>query len=349
MKKKGMLLKGIVVCLSIAVISCAFVGCGNKEKASGDSSKGDKIVIKIGHTDSSKRSTNKAGEWLGKYLSDKTNGRITVEMYPDGQAGDDPQVVEGVKNGTVTMYFGLASVLASAVGDKASCVDLPYLYDDYDAWVKGTFENGGLELFNDALKDSDYECLDMMYNGMRNVISNDKVYHTPKDFKGQKVRIAQNDLNVQIWKHMGANPTPMAWGEVITSLSQGTIDALDHSIGVFNDFKIYEMAPYVTITNHCSSPYPLVCSKKWLKSLSDDDRQLIEEGVHKMCEKQRKEERTNEKEYLKKFEKSGATVYKLTPDEKEIFKKETKPVYEFWAKKVGQNTIDEWLKTAPKD
>ena len=175
-------------------------------------------------------------------------------MYPDGQAGDDPDIAAGVKLGTVTMYFGLASVISSIVGDNANGVELPYLYTNYDNWVEGTFNNGGLDLFNKALEGSGYYCLDMLYNGMRNVISNKKVYHNAADLNGQKVRISQNELNVRIWQAMGANPTPMAWGEVITSLSTGAVDALDHSIGVFNDFNINEMAPHMTITNHCSSP-----------------------------------------------------------------------------------------------
>lgn len=337
--------KVLALLLVFVLLFTMAVGCGEKD---GGDTEGQKIVIKIGHTDSSARSTNVAGEWLNDYLSEKTDGRITVEMYPDGQAGDDPDIAAGVKLGTVTMYFGLASVISSIVGDEASCVDLPYLYPSYDSWVEGTFENGGLELFNKALEGSGYYCIDMMYNGMRNVISNKKVYHNAADLKGQKVRIAQNELNVEIWKAMGANPTPMAWGEVITSLSQGTVDALDHSIGVFNDFKIYEMAPYVTVTNHCSSPYPLVCSTEWLDSLSDEDRELILDGVHQMCEMQRKTERENELQYLKDFEAAGATIYELTDDETAAFKKAVQPVYDMWRNKVGDEVMNAWIATVPK-
>ena len=164
--------KVLALLLVFVLLFTMAVGCGEKD---GGDTEGQKIVIKIGHTDSSARSTNVAGEWLNDYLSEKTDGRITVEMYPDGQAGDDPDIAAGVKLGTVTMYFGLASVISSIVGDEASCVDLPYLYPSYDSWVEGTFENGGLELFNKALEGSGYYCIDMMYNGMRNVISNKKV------------------------------------------------------------------------------------------------------------------------------------------------------------------------------
>ncbi|HRV33448.1 MAG TPA: TRAP transporter substrate-binding protein DctP, partial [Anaerovoracaceae bacterium] len=128
----------------------------------------------------------------------------------------------------------------------------------------------------------------------------------------------------------------------------GTIDALDHSLGVFNDFSLYEMAPYVTITNHCSSPYPLVCSTEWLESLPEDLKPIILDGIHQMCEMQRAEERANEMEYLASFEAAGATIYELTAEESAAFKELCKPAYDLWAEKVGQDLIDAWLATCPE-
>lgn len=342
--------KILALLMAVAMMATLLVGCGNKPADAGDNEGGSteaQYVIKIAHTDSSSRSTNVCGEWLNEYLTEATNGQVAVEMYPDGQLGDDPDLAAGVKLGTVTMYFGLASVVAQIVGDQASCVDLPYLYASYDEWVKGTFENGGLDLFNKALEGSGYVCLDMLYNGMRCVASRDKIYHNAADLAGQKVRIAQNELNISLWQNMGANPTPMAWGEVITSLSQGTVNALDHSLGVFNDFNIHEIAPYITVTNHCSSPYPLICSEDWLNSLPDDLREIVIDGVHQMCEKQRAMERENELGYLEKFAAEGATIYELNDEEIAAFKEAVQPTYDLWREKVGNDVMDAWLATVP--
>ena len=81
--------------LLILVMVFTLAACGGNDDGKG-SAEGEKIVISIGHTDSSSRSTNVAGEWLNDYLSEKTDGRITVQMYPDGQAGDDPDIAAGV-------------------------------------------------------------------------------------------------------------------------------------------------------------------------------------------------------------------------------------------------------------
>lgn len=324
------------------------IGCRPSKEESKEGST-EKIVVKIGHTDSSGRSTHKWSLWLGEYLEEKAPGKFQIEVYSDGQLGDTPDLVAGVKLGTVNVMFDLSSAITATTGPASSCIDLPYLYPSYESWEKGTFENGGLELLNETMKDSGYYCIDMYYNGMRQVASVKKNYHNSNDLKGQKIRIAQNELNIELWEKMGANPTPMAWGEVITSLSQGTIDALDHSLGVFNDFSLHEIAPYITLTNHASSPFLIVCSTEWINSLPKDLRDIFEEGVHKMAAQQRKEERSNEIKYIERFKKEGASVEELSQDEINAFIKSVEPVYDLWRKKVGNELIDRWLGTVPKD
>lgn len=314
----------------------------------GETNTEEPIVIKVGHTDSDTRSTHLWTVWVGEWLEEQAPGRFKVEVYPNGQLGDSPDMVAGVKLGTLTMEFDLSSVVSSVSGAATSAVDLPYLYPTYEDWVEGTFENGGLELFNETLADSGYYCVGMYYNGMRQVISRTGCYHTPEDLKGQKIRVAQNDLDIKSWNAMGAAPTPMAWGEVITSLSTGTIEALDHSLGVFNDFNIHEIAPYITITNHASSPFPIVCSLEWIESLDPADRALIEEAFTLACEQQREEERANEMEYIQRFKDEGATVEELTPEEVEVFKEAVQPVYDDLRSQIGDELMDRWLATVPQ-
>lgn len=147
---------------------------------------------------------------------------------------------------------------------------------------------------------------------------------------------------------MGAAPTPMSWGEVITSLSTGTIEALDHSLGVFNDFSLHEIAPYITLTNHASSPFPIICSLDWFKSLSAEDQALIQEAVTLACKQQRDEERANEMDYIQRFKDEGATVEELTDEEVAAFKAAVQPVYDKWREKVGDEMMDRWLATVPQ-
>lgn len=357
MKRKKILALTLAAAMGLALFS----GCSRPSESGGGTSTDpgaagtgsggteEPIVIKIGHTDSDTRSTHVWSVWLGEWLEEQAPGRFKVEVYPNGQLGDSPDMVAGVKLGTLTMEFDLSSVVSSVAGPASSAVDLPYLYPTYEDWVEGTFENGGLELFNETLADAGYYCIGMYYNGMRQVISRTGNYHNADDLHGQKIRVAQNDLDIQTWNAMGGSPTPMSWNEVLTSLSTGTIEALDHSLGVFNDFNIHEIAPYVTITNHASSPFPIVCSLEWIESLDPEDRALLEEGVTLACEQQREEERANEMEYIQRFKDEGATVEELTDEEVAAFREAVQPVYDNLREQIGDEMMDRWLATVPQD
>ena len=306
------------------------------------------ILVRIAHTDSATRSTHLWSVWLGEYLDEHVPGKFIVEVYPDGELGDTSDLINGLKQNTVNMVFDLSSVVATAAGPDAACIDLPYLYPTYEDWLAGTFENGGLELFQNSLKKYGYYCIDMYYNGMRQVISRTGSYHTPDDVEGQKIRIARNLLNIELWQAMGAYPAPLSWGQVINALEKGQIDALDHSLGVFNDFSLHKTAPYITLTNHASSPFPIITSLEWIESLDPALRVILEDGVHEMAYRQRADERAREHEYLKRFRSEGAIVEELNADEIAIFMQAVQPVYDTWREIAGDDAVDAWLKTIPQ-
>ena len=323
--------------LTITVSSCS--------KPSPDAEK--PIQIRIGHTDSAARSTHLWSVWLGEYLEEKAPGQFIVEVFPEGELGDTPELIDAIKSGDVTVVFDLSAAVAAVAGPEAACIDLPYLYPTYEDWIAGTFENGGLALFNKSLKEYGYYCIDMYYNGMRQVISRTSIYRSLNDLGNQRIRIAQNELNIELWQALGARPVPMPWGEVIASLEHGQIDALDHSLGVFNDFDLHKIAPYITLTNHASSPFPIITSLKWIEALPVNLRSIFEEGVHEMARLQRAEEREKEAEYLKRFAEEGATIETLTSEETAILMEAVQPVYDDWRKKIGDKAMNEWLSTVP--
>jgi len=340
--------KKLAILIAFVMILTAFAGCGGDSGGGGGDNGYAPIDVIIAHTDTTTRSTHVKSVWLGEWLEEQAPGRFNVQVFSDGQLGDSPDIYSGILLGTVTMGFEMSTVLATQAGSEAaSCVDLPFLYPTFEDWIQGMLYNGGIELYNEALNAAGYHCVDLFYNGMRQVISREGIYRNSNDLRGQKVRIPQNELNIMMWQYMGANPTPMSWGEVVTSLQLGTIDALDHALGVFNDFNLHEIAPYPTLTNHSSSPFPIIVSYDWISGLPADMRALFEEGVRLMAAQQREMERGLEGGYLDRFAAAGVEIVELTPAEIAAFTESVQPVYDEWRNRVGSDLIDAWIATRP--
>jgi len=349
--------KVLAIAIAMVMVLAAFTGCGNGGNGGAGGAGGNggdagnvytPINVIIAHTDTSSRSTHIWSEWLAEHLEEVAPGRFNVEVFPDGLLGDSPTLYAGVLLGTVNVAFEMSTVLAAQVGtDEASVIELPFLYPSYEDWIEGMLNRGGLDLWNQSLNEVGYHVIDLFYNGMRQVISRDGIYRTSADLAGTRVRIPQNELNIMMWQYMGANPTPMAWGEVVTSLNLGTIDALDHSLGVFADFNLYEIAPFLTLTNHSSSPFPVTVSYEWLQAMPADMRAIFEDGVRQMAAQQRAHERQIEADHLARFEAAGVEIVALTPAETEAFIEAVQPVWNEWRNRVGDELMDAWLATRP--
>lgn len=316
--------------------------------ASENTPAGDPIVIKIAHTDSGSRSTNVAAEEFKAFIEAETDGRVVVECYPDGQLGDDDDLLKAVQLGTVQVYIGGETVVSSLVGDKVGFTNLPYLYDSFDHFCEANFENGGLELYNELLEGSGFVCLDFEYDGFRNLITSGKAIRSLSDLSGKKIRTANTELYLATYDALDGNPTPMAFGEVYTGLTQGTIDGVDHCLGVMADQKYYEPCDYLTLTNHMCIPLVVVSSTAFVDSLPEDIRPIFEEGIAQMAAKQRELEYAKEQECIQIMADAGVEVIEFTEEQLQEFQAVTAPIYDQWREVLGSDVMDRVLEIVGK-
>lgn len=340
MKKKYLLI-ALTVVLALTVM--CFTGCGN----SGNDTSDDQIIIKAGHTDSEERSVQDALEWFADYMDKETDGKVKVEIYANSSLGDDEELLKGVSMGTVEMYIG-AGNLGTIVGEKANFTQLPFVYDSFETWQSGMMEKGGLELLQEVCADSGLIVLDQMYNGQKTVLAVDKSFSSCADFKGFKIRVTPSDLNVAVWEALGANPTPISWGEVYTSLTQGTIDGVDHGLGTFWDNKFYEKGKYITLTNHLYQALDVVTSQSFIDSMPEDIQAIFYAGVAEMCQMQRDAENELQAELQKNLEGEGVTFVECSDEFIKEMKSKVESVYDMQRKVTGADVVDKFIATGVK-
>lgn len=163
---------------------------------------------------------------------------------------------------------------------------------------------------------------------------------TPADLKGLKIRTMENPMHIAFFKELGANPTPMSWGELYTALQQGTVDAEENPYAMIDDGKFYEVQKYVSETGHVFSYEILIANKKFMDKLPADLRKVVVDAAHKAIMTQRASLEKEEAAFKAKVTKAGLTANELTPEQKKPFVEATKKVYAQFENELGKEIMD---------
>lgn len=158
------------------------------------------------------------------------------------------------------------------------------------------------------------------------------------DLNGVKIRVPENDLYLETFRALGANPTPMAWSEMFTALQQKTVDAFEIVAPVIFTSRFYDVCTNVSKTAHFFSPDPFMISESVWTSLSPEDQAAFKRAAREGAIKQRKMVEAYEKEVFRELEEKGMTVNDV--DDVEEFKKATADVINTFRSDIGAEVID---------
>ena len=255
-----------------------------------------------------------AGQVLVDVAAKESNGRLEIKHFPNNMLGDDRTVTESMLMGDIALVQTQPSVLASMVPDLYVW-DAPFLFDKIeDAWkcLDGPLGHA----VNDQVESKGLKYLAALENGYRHYTNNMVAVRVPADVKGQKLRVMETDLQIAMWKNWGANPTPMAFTEVISALQQGTIDAQENPLSIIDSNKLYEVQHYISLTGHLFSPHCLYINKEIYDGLDADIRAALDKAVAAYQTAQRARAVELNALSVDKFKKAGCEVIELTDAER---------------------------------
>lgn len=332
----------IAIVLGLTML-LALTGCGGKSESaatpSSDSSSGAaEYTFIIAHTDPEDGPLHKNLLEFEKYVEEKTNGRMDVQVFGNGLLGGDREILEAINLGTVQMG-NMASSNLTAYGDKFSLYELPFLFSSFEA-ATSAYDGELGEVYNSWLAENGFVCYSVFTYGWRALSNSVREVWTPDDLKGIKIRVMEVPMYIDAFTLLGANPTPMSWNEIYTGLQQGTIEAQDNSPEQTYLAKFYEVQPYYTTLNHTLSNGLAICKKDYMDSLPEDIRQVIIDGMDICCAAQREASVVLEQEYLQKMRDAGVTVCELSDEQRALFKEKVAPMYEQYRDIVGDEVMD---------
>ncbi|WP_417718617.1 TRAP transporter substrate-binding protein [Salipiger sp.] len=230
------------------------------------------MTLKLGHLANEENSWHKASVKFAEEVSALTDGRIAVEVYPNESLGKEIDLINGMQLGTVDMTITGESLQNWA--PKAALLAVPYAYKSLEHMDEVAGGEIGDQIEAQIIEKAQIRPIAYFARGARDLTSN-RAITTPDDLNGLKMRVPNVPLFVDVWKALGAQPTPMAFSEVFTSLQNGTIDAQENPLALIRSANFNEVQSHVNLTDHVRSWIYLTIAEMTWNKLSDEDKDAI--------------------------------------------------------------------------
>ncbi len=299
----------------------------------------DAKVIRLGHVGYPGSLFAVTSDEFAKRANEALKGKYEVRVFHSSQLGSDEDMLKGIKVGVLEMFA--PSTIMSTVDPRFGVFEMPYLFKDRDH-AKRVFDDAKIkQLLLDPLPAKGLRVLGVWENGFRVITNNVRPVVTPADLKGIKLRVPGGVWRVKMFKAYGANPTPLAYGEVFAALQAGVMDGQENPFAQIYGGKFQEVQKFLSLSDHVYTPAYLVVSERYWKTLPKDVQQTLSKIAVAVGDFSRSEGARLDKEILEKIQ----GKLKVNEVDKDAFVKASAPVYEDFGKEVpgGKELIDRIL------
>ncbi|MCQ0111826.1 TRAP transporter substrate-binding protein [Zhouia amylolytica] len=303
--------------LIVVVLSCfCLITYGCKEQS-------NQKVLKCAHGLDVTHPVHEAMEFMAKRLEEKSNGKLTIEIYSNQQLGSERECLELIQIGGLDMTKVSAAVLAN-FAPQYEVFGLPYIFKNKEHQFRVLDGEVGQEI----LSSSDQSLLHGLAfydSGSRSFYTKDHPIEKPEDLKGKKIRTMESPMAMSMISAMGGAATPISAGELYTALQAGVVDGAENNPPVFYLSRQYEVCKYFSIDEHTAIPDVLLIGTQTLNKLNENEKAWLKEAVQESVVYQRKLWKEAEEEAIQGLKEVGVTI--VYPD-KEPFANSVKELYE---------------------
>ena len=272
--------------------------------------------------------TVEAVKYMGKLLEEKSGGKMGIEVFHSAQLGEEKDTIEQTQFGVIDLNRVSLGPFNNII-EETQIPSLPYIFRSVEHMHHVMDGPIGDEILA-AFTAHDLIGLAFYDGGSRSFYNKEKPINSVADLKGMKFRVMQSDMFVDMVSALGANATPMPYGEVYSSIQTGVIDGAENNWPSYDSSGHYEVAKYYTLDQHLIVPEVLVMSKKTWDTLSPEDQKIVKEAAKASVPEMRKLWDAQEKVSQDKIRAAGVQI--VTDIDKKPFIEAMKPVYEKYVK-----------------
>lgn len=323
MKKRKKMAAALGLCLSVAALAAICAGC----KAQGKKHVPvPEFVFTYAENQAEDYPTTLGAYRFAELVSERTGGKIEIEIHADAALGEEQSVVSQVQYGGIDFARVSLSSLAEFI-PRLNVLQMPYLYTGSEHMWKVLSGDIGDDFMN-AFGGSGMVPLSWYDAGARNFYNSRHPIERLEDMQGMKIRVQESKLMKDTVIALGAEPVPMAFEDVYSALETGEIDGAENNWPSYESTRNYEVARYFTIDEHNRIPEMQVISQSTWDKLKPEYQKIIRDCARESALYERQLWVERERSSEEKVRKEGCTLTELPAEEKARFQAAVLPLYE---------------------
>lgn len=287
--------------------------------------------LRLAHVVNENDGFHAAATRFQELVAERSDGKISVEVFPNATLGDERTLLEGMQIGTVDMGVITNGPVSNFLEDMA-VFEMPFLFPSAEKAYEVLDGPIGQELL-DRLSEVNLKGLAYAERGFRNLTNSERPINSPADVQGLKVRVMENPVYIDTFRELGADAIPMAWTEALTAMQQGTIDGQENPVGVVHSFQLNETQTNMTMTRHSYAPAIFVMSLPVWNNLSEEAQEIVLQSAQEAAEYERQLNAEQESQQLEELRASGMNV--IDDADLSAFSEAVAPVYVKYGERFG--------------
>lgn len=272
------------------------------------------FVARIGHLESPAQSRHVHLEKVADLVAERTEGAVELQIFPQGQLGNQRQMNEGVQLGTIEGTVAPAAFLGG-FNPVVSILDIPYLLPEDDAKAQALRESAFGEELLDSFSSKGMVALTLWPNGRKQFTSNEPL-DSLGDFAGQKFRVMDSSILIEQYTALGASAIALPFGELYTSLQTGVVDGEENPLDTIKNMKFYEVQKNLVVSDHGAMEDVVLFNPMFWESLPAEHQEVIRTAFTEVIPELTAHKAAAVQEALEVIEGAGTNVRVAPPEER---------------------------------
>ena len=306
------------------------------------------VTIKLAHSEKNENQHAALTNTFKEIIEKETNGRIKVQVFPNGQLGNLRSMLEQTQRGLIQATTAQSIGLLTSYYPSLQILETPFAFKNPEQIMKFFQTDFIQEMVEDFAKTKGVRLLAILPAGMRSFSNNVRPIVAPDDMRGLKMRVMEIPIYLRMVQSLGASPTPVAWEELYTALQTGVVDGQENAPYTMIMANVQEVQKYYTLDNHVGNIVTFSINEKFFQGLSDEEKKTVQRAAEKGAAEfvrivEEKEEADIE------FLATKMQITRLTDEQREKFAEKAMPSsIEYLRGEIGNEVVDRFLEELEK-